>query len=119
MSDSDIKNEFRNLGNNLKRAINAAWESEERKRLQQEIQDGLSELGSQLNDLGVQVQESDVTRKVKRDVEELSERVRSGEAQENVRADVVSALQRVNSELEDVIDKWAPDKSSSSTNEES
>ena len=114
MSTDDIKNEFRNLGENLKQTANAAWTSEERQRLQKEIMDGISELGDALKDLGVQVQESEVTQKFKEDMEDLGDQVRSGEIQENARAGVVSALQRVNSELENLIDKWTPGKSEKS-----
>jgi hypothetical protein len=117
MSDSELKKEFRKLGNNLKQAVNAGWESEERQQLQQEIQDGISELGSALIDFGIQVQESETVQKVKGDLEDLSEQVHSDEVQDNARAGVISALQRANSELEHLINMWKPDESSPSDQE--
>ena len=117
MSTDDIKNEFRHLGENLKQAANAAWTSEERQRLQMEIQDGISELGNALKDLGVQVQESDAAQKFKEDIEDLGEQVRSGEMKENARAGVISALQRVNSELENMIATWTSTESKANEND--
>ena len=78
MSDSDLRDEFRNLGENLTQAFNTAWESDKRKRLQEEMQEGLSELGTTLKELGSQIKESEVIQKVQDDVEDLGEGVRSG-----------------------------------------
>jgi hypothetical protein len=42
--------ELRELGKNLTEVLRSAWDQPERKRLQQEIANGLSELGSTLKD---------------------------------------------------------------------
>ena len=48
---SNLQDEFRNLANNLKKVVDAAWESEERKKFQAEIESGMRELGHVLDDL--------------------------------------------------------------------
>lgn len=106
MSDGDMRDEFRQLGDNLQQAVNAAWQSTERKRLQQELMDGLQELEKALTDLGNKIEQSELGQRVKSDVEDLSDRVRKGDMGENARAGVISALQRANAELESLISRW-------------
>jgi succinate dehydrogenase/fumarate reductase flavoprotein subunit len=106
MSDSDMRDEFRQLGDNLQQAMNAAWQSSERKRLQQELKDGLQELEKAFHDFGEKIKESEVGMRVKADMEDLGERVRSGEVGENTRQGVISALQRANAELVKLIARW-------------
>ena len=103
---NDLKEEFRNLGNNLKEAINTAWESEGRKSLQQEIEAGVSELGSILNQLADDFNSSESGQKMRRDFEDFGERVRSGEVEENIRSGLLSALQQANTELKKAADNF-------------
>ena len=42
--DGDLSDELRELGRNLKAAAKTAWESEESRRLQQELKSGLAAL---------------------------------------------------------------------------
>lgn len=106
--ESNLKEEFRNLGNNLKQAINSAWESEGRKNLQQEIEAGVTELGSTLSQLADEFNSSETGQKMRSDVEDFGERIRSGEVEENIRTGLVSALQLASSELKKAVDKFGP-----------
>ena len=45
--ENELADELRNLGHNLKGILQAAWESEERRKLQNEIQAGLARSGLQ------------------------------------------------------------------------
>ncbi|MBW8012752.1 MAG: hypothetical protein FVQ83_16160 [Chloroflexi bacterium] len=104
--ESNLKEEFRNLGNHLKQAMNAAWESDERKDLQHEVKASLTELGSILNQLADDFNTSETGQKIHSDVEDLGERIRSGEVEENIRAGILSALQQANTELKKAVDKF-------------
>ena len=46
----DLASELRQLGNNLKASLQSAWESEERKKVQEDIEHGLTDLGQLLQD---------------------------------------------------------------------
>ncbi|MDH3944516.1 MAG: hypothetical protein OEV06_10525 [Anaerolineae bacterium] len=106
MSENDMRDEFRQMGENLQQAVNAAWQSEERKRLQEDLVEGLRDLEKAFSDFGKKIEQSELGQQVKSDVEDLSEKLRSGELQENARTGMVSALQRANVELEKLISRW-------------
>jgi hypothetical protein len=103
---------FRNLGKNIVDVFRAAWESPERKNLQEELENGLNEFS---NSIKKEVDEFSVTptgQQIKSDVESLKERIRSGETEAKVRSEVLNALRIVNTQLEritqEISDKKAP-----------
>jgi hypothetical protein len=102
---SSIRDEFRNLGNALKGMLDAAWESEERKKLQSEIEEGMYELGVVLDSMAEDIRNGEAGQKIKKEVDDFSERVRSGEVESKAREEVVKALQFLNTELEKVSEK--------------
>lgn len=99
-TSGDLAGEFRKMGENLRDLLRSAWETEERKKLQAEIESGLSELNTSLRQAVSDFEQSPSGQKLKAEVQELRERVRAGEVQEDVRQELISTLQRVNAELE-------------------
>lgn len=95
----DLASEFQELGKNLKNIFVNAWESEQRKSFQHELEEGLSELGETLKQTAEEIQESETGQRVKAEAEDLRDRVRSGEAESKIREDILSALHKVNDEL--------------------
>lgn len=102
-----LKEEFRNLGNNLKGMINAAWESEERKKFQAELEEGMRELGLVMDDLAEEFREGEVGKNLRREVDDFSERVRSGEVENKAREEILKALKVLNTELEKASEKFS------------
>ncbi len=102
-SADDLAAEFHNLGDNLKKFFVNAWESEQRKNLQAEIEAGLSEVGDSLKDAAVEIQESETGQRIITEAEDLRERVRDGSVEQKVRSDLHSFLQKLNQEIEKVI----------------
>lgn len=94
-----LSDELSDLGKNLVGILRAAWERPERQKLQQEIEGGLSDLGSTLRKEARTVAENPVSQRIKTEVGDLGSRVRSGEMEGKVREEVVSALHIVNVEL--------------------
>lgn len=109
-SGSNLKDEFRNLGNNLKQVINAAWESEERQKFQVEIEEGMRELGFVLDDLAQGIREGEVGQNIRREVDDFSERVRTGEVESKAREEILKALKVLNTELEKASKKFAAEE---------
>jgi hypothetical protein len=108
-STDDLTSEFRNLGENLKKIFVGAWESEQRKNLQDEIEEGLAELGKSLRQTANEIQESEAGQRMKSEAEELRDRIRSGEAEDKIRSDLQSLLRKLNTELENAIPTNPPD----------
>lgn len=106
--EENLADEFHNLGQNLLGVLRAAWENPERKRVQQEFEKGLSELGTALKREAEYFAESPTSQRLKADVEGISERIRTTETQEKVRQEVLNILQTANVELQKVIERWAP-----------
>jgi hypothetical protein len=105
--ENDLRDEFRILGENLKQFFNSAWESEERKQLQQDIKDGMKELGVVLDDFSEDVRSSEFGETIRREAEDFGERVRSGEVEHKVREGILDALQKLNTELQKASDKFS------------
>ena len=98
--ETDIAEEFRLLGENLVKTLKAAWESPERKKLEQEIEAGLSQLASTLKIEADNFKEGETHQRLKSDFDDLRQRVRSGEAAEKARDELIKALRLVNAELD-------------------
>lgn len=103
--EGDLHEEFQNLGRNIKDALNTAWNSDERKKVQTNIQDGLNDIGNAINDLINDFQAAEVGKKVVDEVDQIGERLRSGKVKEKTREGILSALKKMNAELEKAVDK--------------
>jgi hypothetical protein len=102
-NENTIKAEFEALANNMRAALQAAWESEERQKAQSEIEKGLREVGVALEGLINDFQTSETTQRMREEVDEIGARIRSGEAAETARNGLLKTLQRINAELEKAI----------------
>lgn len=105
-SHQPIESEFKRLGDNLQKAIKAAWDSEERKSISLEIEEGLKSVGEAVNKAADDIANSETAQKVRGEVEETAERVRSGEFADKARQELVKLLDKLNSELEEAAAKW-------------
>jgi hypothetical protein len=106
--ESDLTAEFRRLGENLRNTLHSAWESEERKELMQEIEGGLKALSETVEKAVNEAVESPTGKRVRSDIEDLGERVRSGEIKQELRDEWIKVMRRVNEEIEKVIDDLSP-----------
>lgn len=104
--EGELKDEFQNLSQNLKNIINTAWESEERKKVQSDIHDGLDELYNAVNNLINELQVKEVGKKVVKEVDDFGERLRSGEVRDKANEGILSALKKMNAELEKASTKF-------------
>jgi DNA-binding transcriptional regulator GbsR (MarR family) len=102
----DVAEEFRMLGKNLQDALQTAWESEERKSLTRDILSGLEGLSNAVEEAAHELAESDVGQQVREEVNDLAEQVRKGEIADRLREDFIRALRKVNTELENITNRW-------------
>jgi methyl-accepting chemotaxis protein len=106
-STSSLQDEFEALGKNIRNAMQGAWGREERKQLSEEIQKGLNEVGNALGRVADDLQQSEAVQQVSSEIDEFAEQVRSGEVAQKLRAETVDALQALNQELEEWIQRWS------------
>ena len=95
----DLGEEFRNLGANLKQVLQEAWRSEERIRLQQEVESGLSDAAAALRAAAADFEQSPAGERLKAEMQDLGEKVRDGRLQDDVRSELVEMLRKLNDEL--------------------
>ena len=97
--ESDLSAELRELGRNLKTAAKTAWQSEESRRLQQELKAGMAALEAGLREAGADIQSGETGQRIRKEADDFRERVRTGEMETRLRTDLLSALRTVNAEL--------------------
>jgi hypothetical protein len=102
----DLADELRALGVTLKDLLQAAWESDERKRAQQEIETGLEDLARTLRSAGQEFSASPTGQRFKADVHDLHERLKASQVDDKVRQELAAALRRVNEELGKAARSW-------------
>lgn len=111
--EDTLLDEFHNLGENLVNTFRAAWDNPERKRLQQEIEDGLTEMRSTMKQEVEGFREGPTGQRLKSDVDEFQEWVKSSNTEEQIRSELIKALNIANTELKKVADKLSARESSS------
>jgi signal recognition particle GTPase len=106
--NDDIGEQLNELGKNLRETLRTAWESDDRRKLQQEIENGLTNLRDSLNQAAKDFSNSQAGQNLKEDVEDLHERWQTGEVGSKVRSEVAEALRTVNKELQKTYQKSQP-----------
>ena len=99
-NDASLADAFRQLGENLVQTLRTVWDTPERKKLQQEVEESLVDLSATVKNELDSFNESPTGQRLKADMEDLRERVRSGETESQVRQEILKAIQLVNTELE-------------------
>jgi len=110
--ESTIEDEFRILGANLLETLRSFWDSPERKQVQQEIEQGLTQLADTLKAEADTFKQSSTGQRLKSDLEDLQQRVRSGQAESKAREEILKALRTVNTELGKVAEQMKRPKDS-------
>jgi hypothetical protein len=105
--DPSVSGELRNLGKNLLGALQAIWETPEFKQFQQELVTGLGELSEAAKKEANNFNDSPTGQQIRTEVGQIGERLRTGEAQESVRKELINALKLANTELDKVVQKWS------------
>jgi hypothetical protein len=108
--NEDIGEQLNELGKNLRDALRTAWESDERRKLQQEIETGLKNLRDSLNEAANDFANSQTGQNLKADVQDLHQRWQTGEVGTKVRSEIAEALRTVNRELQKASQKNQPSK---------
>lgn len=114
-NESSLEQEFESLGKNIRNALQGAWGSEERKRLSEEIQKGLNEVGTALEKVAGDLQRNETVQQVSSEIDEIADQVTSGQLAAKLKAETVEVLQSLNQELEGWIQRWTAAEESDKT----
>ena len=108
----DISSQFRELGENIKKFFQAAWENEESQKFRQELQNGLNELGRATNEAVDEFKTSPTGQKIKSEADEFINRVETGEVEAKARDEISKVLDFINKELGNFNQKIKPQEAS-------
>jgi hypothetical protein len=103
-----ISEEFSELGRNIMQALQAAWTSEDRKKLQAEIEAGLKAASQAVQQAADDFSQSQAGQTLKTEAEDFQKRVQSGELEAKIRSEVSAALRIANQELKKAFPGEAP-----------
>jgi hypothetical protein len=100
-----LSEELRRLGKNLFGILQAAWDHPERKRVQNEIENGLRDLSVSLQQEAGNFSKSSTGEKIKAEIDDIGTRISSGETTSKIYEDLISALKVANAELSSAINR--------------
>jgi hypothetical protein len=95
----EILEELESLGAQLVTAIKALWDSEDSRKLRQEIGEGFVELGRQVDEGIKSAQESEAAQEFKAQVKETVDKARQSDVAGKLEDNLVSGLRQLNAEL--------------------
>jgi hypothetical protein len=106
--EKTIAQEFSRLGKQVADAIHAAWESEDRKKLQAELADGLQKFEAELDAALQKAAQSDAAKQVREQTEKVVADVKDSNVADEVRKGLISGLDVLNKELGKLVEKLEP-----------
>lgn len=104
-SGTTFTEELNRLARQLTEAARLAWESEDRKRMQAEVEDGLRRFGDQVEKALQQAKESETTKQFSEQAQRVVTNVRETRIADEVRDGLISGLASLNRELSRMVDR--------------
>jgi hypothetical protein len=97
--EGSVAEEFEKLGQNIKEVVRQAWNSEASQKLRQDISAGLAAVDANLKEAAQELRSQEAAERFRTGVDDIGERVRSGQVEADLRAGLLSLLKSVNAEL--------------------
>jgi hypothetical protein len=107
-ADVDIAAEFAELGKKLRTTVEVAWGSQERQKVQKEVQEGLVKLRDELDKAAKGLRDSEPGQKVETEVKKVREDLETGKVVDDVRIGIVSGLRGISAALDKLSDSFTP-----------
>lgn len=107
---SPIAEELNKMGKLLVQAVQAAWESEERKKLEAEVTEGLRKISDEVTAAARKANESDAAKQLKVQAEKIATEVKEHDIAEEVRKGLLVGLEAINQELGKLVERLEPKK---------
>ncbi len=104
---SNFSKEISDLGKNISDLFKTAWDSPQRKEVQKELESGMQEFKETVNRIAEDFSASETGKQIKSELNELKENISSGDLENEIENEILKALNKVNEELSNVINKWS------------
>ena len=105
---ADVSEAFRDFGRQFAETIRTAWNSEERRELEQELREGVQSFAEEVGKVLREAKESKAAQKVKEEATEVKTRVETGEVTRKARSGLVEGLSWLSQELAKLAEQFSP-----------
>jgi hypothetical protein len=106
----EILDELHALGEQLVTAVKSLWDSEDARKVRQEIGDGFVELGNQVDEAIKTARDSEATKEFEAKVKETVDKARESDVAGQVQDGLVTGLRQLNEEMSKWIGSLTPDE---------
>ncbi len=107
----NVAGEFQKLGQQLGETLQSAWESEERKRIEKEVREGVQSFVAEVDKVLQDVKTSETTGKLREDASTAKTRVEESEIGQKAREGIVEGLRWLSEGLNELAIKFtSPEK---------
>jgi hypothetical protein len=106
--ESDVVNQLQELGRQLGETLRTAWYSEERKRFEREVREGVDTFASEMNKAFQEVKESPAAARMKEEAAGFKTRAESTEIPGKTRASIGRGLGWLSEELANLAEQFTP-----------
>ena len=113
-----LGDDIRDLGKSLGDFFKSAWESEERKNIEEDLTDALNDVADTFRQLADDFTTGETGQQLKAEYEDLRERVETGEFKDKAHSEISKAIQSVKNELDKFSESWTPDPKTDNGNSE-
>lgn len=113
--ESQLLGEIQSLGKQLALAVKALWDSDDSRKLRQEIGEGFSELGRQLDDAVKSAQESEAAKQFSEQVKETVDKARESDLAGKLEEGLTTGLRQLNQQLSQVARSFEAPKKAEGT----
>jgi molecular chaperone GrpE (heat shock protein) len=104
-TEKSISDELNKLGTQVAEALKAAWESDDRKKIQAEIAEGLQKFGDQVSGSAKKARESDKAKQIMTQAEKIVADVRASNVTGEIRQGLITGLEAINKELGKLLER--------------
>lgn len=116
--DVDVSAELKNLGRQLAETFKTAWASEERKKVEGEIRQGVKTFVEEMDKAIREVKKSPAAQKVREEAAEIKTRAEAGELSQKTKANMAQGLRWLSEELEKLANQFTPQEKQPPAEEE-
>jgi hypothetical protein len=108
----DIVIELRNLGRQFAHTLQAAWNSQERQKFEDEVREGMKTFADEMDKAFREIKKSPVTQKAKEEAATIKSKVESGEVGQKTKSGLSQGLNWLSEELAKLANQFTPTEKS-------
>ena len=102
---SVVLDELKELGHKATAALQQVWDSEERKKAEEEIRKALKMAGQRIDEVSEEIRHSDATKEIKDQASKLVESVEKSKITDDIRKGLLTGLRKLNTELTEFLER--------------